>query len=278
MSNTMEDRTNHGSVVIYESLYAAVKGLSCELRAEIFTAIMEYGLYGTEDLKGKHEVVHAIFTLVKPQIDANIRKREVSVKNGRKNSKAEKNNDVSANSSTFVRDESAPVAMEDNLTDTQPTPSDNLTNSCKQPADNVKYKTLNNNNDSKIKTTPPPILKKINNLQKNAPPVSAHPPIEERKTMFYNELSDYTKSYKPEMLKAFFEYWSEPTIGKTKKMKKELQKTWDTASRLSTWERRQFDNNIQFNNINYNDKRSNTRANKNGPVNTLQGENFETML
>ena len=33
--------------------------------------------------------------------------------------------------------------------------------------------------------------------------------------------------------KSFYEYWSEPT--KNYKMRKELQKTWETSRRINTW-------------------------------------------
>lgn len=40
------------------------------------------------------------------------------------------------------------------------------------------------------------------------------------------------------MLRAFFDYWSEPNREKTK-MRFEQQKTWDTKRRLSTWANRE---------------------------------------
>lgn len=57
--------------------------------------------------------------------------------------------------------------------------------------------------------------------------------IEERKNIFKNEIKLH-KQYDTEMLKNFFNYWSEPTKDKSK-MRMELQKTWDTKGRLSTW-------------------------------------------
>ena len=39
------------------------------------------------------------------------------------------------------------------------------------------------------------------------------------------------------MIRAFFDYWSEPNKAKTK-MRYEMQKTWDVSGRLRTWERR----------------------------------------
>lgn len=58
--------------------------------------------------------------------------------------------------------------------------------------------------------------------------------IEERMTEFELAVMEYKGEYPVELLQAFWEYWSEPNPSRTK-MKKELQKTWDTKRRLKTW-------------------------------------------
>lgn len=70
------------SIVFYRSFFEAVEEVeSPEARARIYKAIFEYGLDGkTPDLKGAEK---AIFKLIKPQIDANFRKRENGGKGGR---------------------------------------------------------------------------------------------------------------------------------------------------------------------------------------------------
>ena len=62
--------------------------------------------------------------------------------------------------------------------------------------------------------------------------------IGERKKIFYDSLLPYTQKYKKEMLREFFEYWVEPTHNK-KKMRFELEKTWDIVRRLRTWQSRE---------------------------------------
>jgi len=62
--------------------------------------------------------------------------------------------------------------------------------------------------------------------------------LQDRQTEFMTELEIYINDYAKEILMAFWEYWSEPNVSKTK-MKKELQKTWDTKRRLNTWNRNQ---------------------------------------
>lgn len=58
--------------------------------------------------------------------------------------------------------------------------------------------------------------------------------IKERTQKFKDELIQFKDKYGVEMLKSFFNYWSEPNQSKTK-MRFELQKTWDTSKRLVTW-------------------------------------------
>jgi len=57
----------------------------------------------------------------------------------------------------------------------------------------------------------------------------------QRRNEFYKLLAPYVGRYPKEMLRAFFEKWTEPNVSKTK-MKFELETTWDLAGRLTTWE------------------------------------------
>lgn len=59
-----------------------------------------------------------------------------------------------------------------------------------------------------------------------------------RKDSFYNSLIPFTERYGKEMIRAFFNYWTEQNKSGTK-MKFELQKTWDLALRLGTWNNRE---------------------------------------
>lgn len=58
------------SIIFYRSFYEAIKGLPGVIQCEIYTAIMEYGLYGkeTENMK---TIARGFFMAFKPQIDAN---------------------------------------------------------------------------------------------------------------------------------------------------------------------------------------------------------------
>jgi len=68
------------------------------------------------------------------------------------------------------------------------------------------------------------------------------PTLEEREQLFREEVWSFKRDpdkdeegkYKIATLKSFFNYWSEPNH--SGKMRKELQKTWDTKRRLVTWD------------------------------------------
>ncbi len=57
-----------------------------------------------------------------------------------------------------------------------------------------------------------------------------------RQKSFYDSLVPFTSTYGKEMLRAFYNYWSEPNKTKTK-FKQEGETTWDTARRLERWQK-----------------------------------------
>lgn len=63
------------------------------------------------------------------------------------------------------------------------------------------------------------------------------PSIKSRAKDFRTTLDEYIDNpYTKDMIEAFYDYWSEPTPS-GKKMKFELEKTWDVSRRLRTWKR-----------------------------------------
>ncbi|WP_236708529.1 DUF6291 domain-containing protein [Elizabethkingia anophelis] len=71
------------SFIFYRSFYEAIKELPRDIQGEVLTTIMEYGLEGvtTDNLK---PVARAIFTLIKPILDANNQRFVNGSKGGRK--------------------------------------------------------------------------------------------------------------------------------------------------------------------------------------------------
>lgn len=69
------------SIVFYKSFYDAIKGLDYETQSKIYNAIFTYQFDGIEsELEG---VEKAVFTLIKPQLDANNTKYENGCRGGR---------------------------------------------------------------------------------------------------------------------------------------------------------------------------------------------------
>ena len=59
-----------------------------------------------------------------------------------------------------------------------------------------------------------------------------------RKESFYQSLVPFVGKYQKEMIRSFFDYWSE--LNKTEtKMRYELEKTWELPKRLVTWANRE---------------------------------------
>ena len=59
----------------------------------------------------------------------------------------------------------------------------------------------------------------------------------ERKKKFYDLLIPFVGTYGKEMIREFFDYWSEPNRSGSH-MRYELERTWDLNLRLKTWARR----------------------------------------
>ena len=70
--------------IFYASWMEAIKNLPRDIQGDVLTAIIEYGLYGetTDNLK---PITKAMLSMVKPQIDANNQKNEITVWEGIEN-------------------------------------------------------------------------------------------------------------------------------------------------------------------------------------------------
>lgn len=163
------------SMIFYRSFYESVNGLSPVIKAELYDAIFEYGL-NFQEIKFENEISKALFTLIKPQLDANIKRFE----NGKKPKTKQKE------SKTEAKD--------------------------KQNESKVEANNNVNVNDN--------VNKNIN--------------IDERKSKFYDSLAKYVDEYPKQMLREFFNYWTEHGEN-DKKLRFEKEKTFGIKQRLSTW-------------------------------------------
>lgn len=70
-------------------------------------------------------------------------------------------------------------------------------------------------------------------------PLAGGTPIEERQRAFYDSLIPFVGQYGKSMIRAFYDYWTEPdrAIDSRKKMRFEKEKTWSLEKRLDRWKR-----------------------------------------
>jgi len=107
---------------------------------------------------------------------------------------------------------------------------------------------FDNNTQSKVKYS------KVKNIDSDlVAPKVAKLSLEERKKAFRETLVPFVKTDKnplgkfdKDMVKDFFEKWTEPTTKVKNKMRFELEKSWDAGLRLSTWKRNDFGNKNKF--------------------------------
>ena len=69
--------------------------------------------------------------------------------------------------------------------------------------------------------------------------------IDSRKLKFANTLKPFIDNYSKELIREFYNYWTEPNKSNTK-FKQELERTWSLERRLETWSK----NDTNFNNNN----------------------------
>ena len=70
------------SFIFYKSFWDAIKELPRDVQGEVLTVIIEYGLSGETNERLK-PIAKAMFTLIKPQLDANYTRYESGKKGGR---------------------------------------------------------------------------------------------------------------------------------------------------------------------------------------------------
>jgi hypothetical protein len=209
------------SFVIYKSFYEAIKELPDDIRLLLHDAIMEYGLYGIEPVD-LPPIPRSIFTLIKPQLDANNRKYENGKKGGRPR-KAEVNQEQVSVEPTETQNDSSGKPKK-NQTETKPKPNNNQEET--KPEPNVNVNENVNENVEKNKSNKLDLQKKKTKEKETL----------ERRKKFYDSLIPYVAQYGKDMIRQFYDYWSEMNKSKTK-MRWEGQPTWELARRLEYWSR-----------------------------------------
>lgn len=106
-----------------------------------------------------------------------------------------------------------------------------LTNPKKENTLFYKKKSLSIDKDKK-ESSPSTALPPAGNEPSPQPPS-----LENRRSKFYNSLVPYVGKYPKEMIRDFYDYWSETDRGVKPKMRFEKQTSWELSKRLARWER-----------------------------------------
>ena len=148
------------SFIFYRSFYEAIKDLPRDIQGEIYTAIMEYSLYGneTDNLK---PIARSIFTLIKPQIDVNNKRFD----NGNRGGRPKKNNQNET---------------KDKPTNNQNETKDKPTNNQNETKDKPNNNDNKNNNENVNEEYIPPIV----------PPGDDGHPLSHEEKIDYNALME----------------------------------------------------------------------------------------
>ena len=119
---------------------------------------------------------------------------------------------------------------------TDATPESQMSQTIANVADNVNVNVNVNDNVNKNKEKTPKGVKKEKEVAASA--ATPEDELEKRAGVFYNSLVQYVETYGREMIRQFYNYWTEPNKSRTK-MRYELERTWDTKRRLNTWASRE---------------------------------------
>ena len=205
----------------------AISGLPDEVRLEIYEAIIEYGTTGkSSDLK---PMAMLAFNFAKATLDRDVERYEEVKK---KRSDAGKKHKGNQYTNKMEQTEQTEQTEQNGTNGTNGT-------------ENVGV--YGSSNEDKKK---PP-----KGGKKDAAAAAAL--LEGRKEDFYNTLIPFVAKYGKEMVRAFFDYWSEPNKSNSK-MRYELERTWDLARRLGTWASR--DNQFNHRSNGTNDIRGNSES------------------
>jgi hypothetical protein len=93
--------------------------------------------------------------------------------------------------------------------------------------------------------TNPPTNPKEVEVKEKVKDINKNNSIDSRKLKFANTLKPFIDNYGKELIREFYNYWTEPNKSNTK-FKQELERTWSLERRLETWAK----NDTNFNNNN----------------------------
>jgi hypothetical protein len=190
------------SFVAYSDWHGMFKALPDEVAGKLIKHIFSY--VNDENPTSEDFVINALFEQVKSTLKRDLKKWEQTLEGRSKAGKASA--------------EARRLAKEKEQILTNSTNVDFVQQSSTNSTDNVNV----NVNDN------------VNVITKK----DSKPSLETRSLAFKESLRPFISKFGVDMVKNFYNYWSEPNQTKTK-MLFEMQKTWDTSRRLDNWSKRE---------------------------------------
>lgn len=208
--------------LLYAEAAPQIDLLSDEEAGQLFKALFHYVADG-EELVTNNRVLAMTFAVFKAQIDRGAEKYEETCRKRTEaiNKRWERYRSIQENTNEY---------------------------------NSIEKNTNEGNNNPNPKPNP---QNKKESTKKKIDAATAAARLNERKEDFYNSLIPYVTQYGKDMVRAFFDYWSEPNKSNSK-MRFELERTWDLARRLGTWASR--DNQFNHRSNGTNDIRGNSES------------------
>ena len=208
--------------LLYAEAAPQIDLLSNEEAGQLFKALFHYVADG-EELVTNNRVLAMTFAVFKAQIDRGAEKYEETCRKRTEaiNKRWERYRSIQENTNEY---------------------------------NSIEKNTNEGNNNPNPKPNP---QNKKESTKKKIDAATAAARLNERKEDFYNSLIPYVTQYGKDMVRAFFDYWSEPNKSNSK-MRFELERTWDLSRRLGTWASR--DNQFNHRSNGTNDIRGNSES------------------
>ena len=192
----------------------SIRDLPDDIRVAVYDAIVEYGLSGII-IDGMDTAVKLAFGFIKERIDKDNEKYEAICARNRANGSKSKGRPP--------KTQKNPVGFENN------------------PNNPVGFLGFSGFSEKESSPIPPKEKKdsshsseskgeKESSLRSDSKKTT----LEERQNVFYNSLIPFMGKYPSDMLREFYDYWSEPNKSRTK-MRFEQQPTWELSRRLARW-------------------------------------------
>lgn len=204
--------------IVYTSFYKPISMLSDKQLGRLFRAIFKYHLGEVVDVE---DDIRMAFEFFKNQFEIDESKYQAKIKrdveNGRK-----------GGNPNFQKGKTNPYYKSKNKI-TQDNPG-----LCKDNPHITQDKAINDNDNDNVNEN----VKKENTTDVVSKKGASKDATLARRDIFYQSLVPFVGKYSKEMIRAFFDYWSEMNKSETK-MRFELEKTWELPRRLATWAKRE---------------------------------------